>query len=202
MNGQYLPDASPSRVWKKYVIFCYFMSRREKWSFAVYTCLIEIDETANSCLLITTFATRRWETEQQRGFCWPECYCRNLTHGWQFEVKSITNQVNFPVWCWWLSCYFLRVIGEKLHRLEDRLPKFRQHLSDLEADHKRVSGAYEEMLTQHGDTFLAVSRNIEMDEERRLRAREMEARQPIRNARYSQHLNSHTETRWESWSGQ
>lgn len=89
----------------------------------------------------------------------------------------------------------IRVIGEKLHRLEDRLPKFRQHLSDLEAGHKRVSGAYEEMLTQHGDTFLAVSRNIEMDEERRLRAREMEARQPIKNAKYSQHLNSHPETR-------
>ena len=92
-------------------------------------------------------------------------------------------------------CYFLRVIGEKLHRLEDRLPKFRQHLSDLEAGHKRVSGAYEEMLTQHEVTFLAVSRNIEMDEERRLRAREMEARQPIKNAKYSQHLNSHPETR-------
>ena len=62
---------------------------KNTWSFATLwavvkndplPCLIEIDETANSCLLITTFATRRWETEQQRGFCWPECDCRNLTH--------------------------------------------------------------------------------------------------------------------------
>ena len=30
----------------------------------------------------------------------------------------------------------IRVIGEKLHRLEDRMPQFRQHLSDLEADHR------------------------------------------------------------------
>mgnify|MGYP007048368111 CR=1 FL=1 len=75
-------------------------------------CLIEIDETANSCLLITTFATRRWETEQQRGFCWPEYHCRNLTHGWQFEVQSITNQVNYPVWCW--LCWLLLVIFSEL----------------------------------------------------------------------------------------
>lgn len=58
------------RVWKKYAIFCYF------WAVVKndpLPCLIEIDETANSCLLITTFASKRWKTEEQRVFCWSEC---------------------------------------------------------------------------------------------------------------------------------
>ena len=93
-----------------------------------------------------------------------------------------------------------RNIGEKLHQLEDKLPKFRQHLSDLEADHKRVSGAHDEMLARHEATFLAVSRDLELGEERRLRAREMETRQPIKYAKYSQHLNSHHEARFGSGS--
>ena len=80
------------------------------------------------------------------------------------------------------------------------MPQFRQHLSDLEADHKRVSGAYDEMLARHEATFLAVSRDLELGEERRLRAREMENRQPIKYAKYSQQLNSHHESRFGSGS--
>ena len=79
------------------------------------------------------------------------------------------------------------------------MPQFRQHLSDLEAEHKRVSGAYDEMLAQHEATFMNVSRNMELGEERRLRDREMETRHPIKHARYSQQL-SHQETRFGSGS--
>ncbi len=65
-----------ARVWEKYAIFCYFWAVVKNYPLP---CLIEIDETANSCLLITTFASKRWKTEEQRVFCWSGCTCRKHT---------------------------------------------------------------------------------------------------------------------------
>ena len=74
MNGLVSICRTLARVWEKYAIFCYF------WAVVKndpLPCLIEIDETANSCFLITTFASKRWKAEEQRVFCWPVCNCRN-----------------------------------------------------------------------------------------------------------------------------
>ena len=44
---------------------------------------------------------------------------------------------------------------------------------------RRVAEVYNEMLNKHEVTFLAVRRREEMEDERGLRQREMEARQPL-----------------------
>ena len=55
----------------------------------------------------------------------------------------------------------LRVIGEKLNKLEGKNSAFKEHLHELEADYKRVSGHFDDILASHEKTFLSVRRSFE-----------------------------------------
>ena len=55
----------------------------------------------------------------------------------------------------------LRVIGDKLNKLEGKNSAFKEHLHELEADYKRVSGHFDDILASHEKTFLSVRRSIE-----------------------------------------
>ena len=59
-----------------------------------------------------------------------------------------------------ITCLF-RVIGEKLNKLEGKNSAFKEHLHELEADYKRVSGHFDDILASHEKTFLSVRRSIE-----------------------------------------
>ena len=54
-----------------------------------------------------------------------------------------------------------RVIGDKLNKLEGKNSAFKEHLHELEADYKRVSGHFDDILASHEKTFLSVRRSIE-----------------------------------------
>ena len=101
----------------------------------------------------------------------------------------------------------IRCIGEKLYRIEKKIPEFKQHLEDLETDYRRVSTYFDDILASHEKTFLSVRRNIEQSDQKLLGELEMKMLHPIKYSKYkhsdnseihqqtaaSSHYNNHTQ---------
>ena len=99
---------------------------------------------------------------------------------------------NFAQWIIRLILHgtITRCIGEKLNRIEMKIPEFKQHLEDLETDYRRVSTYFDDILASHEKTFLSVRRNIEQSDQKLLGELEMKMLHPIKYSKYKHSDNS------------
>ena len=80
-----------------------------------------------------------------------------------------------------------------MNHIEQQIPKFGQQIVDLGTDYKRVSEYFEDIVIDHEKTFLLVKRNLENEEERNIKEKEMKISHPIKTHRCHKKFESHHE---------
>merc|ERR1712198_409686 len=93
-----------------------------------------------------------------------------LSCGMEDQLKSNLSKIKF--------------IGEKLNRVETKIPAFKQHLQELETNYKKVSNQFDDMFTAHEKTFLSVRRNLENANDKTIGELEMKMMHPMKHQKY------------------
>merc|ERR1711974_244303 len=83
----------------------------------------------------------------------------------------------------------LRMIGSRLDRIDQKLPKFDLKIKDLKEEEDKVARYWSEVETDHEKTFLRTQRRLDNTHERRVEAEERRRGRPLWNHHHTRHAD-------------
>jgi len=83
----------------------------------------------------------------------------------------------------------LRMIGSRLDRIDQKLPKFDLKIKDLKEEEDKVARYWSDLETDHEKTFLRTQRRLDNTHERRVEAEERRRGRPLWNHHHTRHAD-------------
>merc|ERR1712110_48346 len=83
----------------------------------------------------------------------------------------------------------LRMIGSRLDRIDQKLPKFDLKIKDLKEEEDKVARYWSDLETDHETTFLRTQRRLDNTHERRVEAEERRRGRPLWNHHHTRHAD-------------